>query len=835
MTSAFIFLSYSRTDLQRALQLQEALQAKGHTIWIDVRGIEPTDQWRRVIYQAIDKADTFLYLLSPDALASTFCTEELIYALENKKRIIPVVVEKVSARDVSKQVADLQWIFCLEEHDFNQAVDEILTALEIDHPHRHLGAHLLALARRWENNGRKGGLLTGRDLKEAEQWLVESANKPQGATELHIRFINASQQRASIRRRITAIVSVALAALLLSLSIFSSIQAQIATEQRNIARQQTIIANQQRDLALDRLSQALASQVPTSLQHDGPDQPMLLALTALKIQDTLLARGSLWQTFEAYPRLMMILQGHTTSDSNRGLSPGVSDLVYDPATKMLLSGGLGDGDIIQWNPATGEHHSFALPRYKNVLGIFGLALSPDGRLLASSGTGGVWIWNAATGEPLNRESDNYVCYLGALSFSHDGSRLIVGWNGHLAVWETRTWGYLGDPLRTHDSCGTVLTMLCNTTTPYNMAFNADMSMLAVMEPGQIWVWSVNQGHLLFHLQGHTGQITSAAFSPDGKILATGGEDSTILLWNLETGQQVGSPLRGHTGPIIQLAFNPRRNQLASSSSYDNTLRFWDVQTQRVVGQVSNDYFKTLGLLAYSPDGQYLATTTWHPTTEQPFASPYSITLLFSQADTSDVFVTLRDYKIDALRDLACQVVQHNLTIDQFNAFSPGIYQVCQHFPVDSSVVRSEIEQAANAAAEGKVREALDHYIQSTTWVTQPENRDPELDNFLCLHGSVRLFAREVLAACDHAVMLSETAGDYRDSRGIARALVGDDTGAMQDFQAFIQWAQTYGFDAQVIQERQNWIRMLQLKQNPFTPKVLANVWSEYRLYHDTGF
>src|SRR5262249_37536969 len=159
---------------------------------------------------------------------------------------------------VVKAVADLQWIFCLDENKFDQTVDEILFALDIDHDHRHLGSHLLVRARRWESNERKGRLLTGRELKEAEQWLVESSRKPQVATELHIQFVSASQHRASLLRRIITIGSVVLAIAFGSLGTFSYVQAQVAKEQ-------TIIANQQRDLALDRLSQALASQVPTSL------------------------------------------------------------------------------------------------------------------------------------------------------------------------------------------------------------------------------------------------------------------------------------------------------------------------------------------------------------------------------------------------------------------------------------------------------------------------------------------------------------------------------------------------------------------------------------------
>src|SRR5581483_2023938 len=99
---ASTFISYSRLDMQRTLRLRDALQARGHTAWIDMERLEPTEQWKQTIYQAIDEADAFLYLLSPDAITSEFCTHEVQYALENKKRIIPVVLRKVSAREVIK-------------------------------------------------------------------------------------------------------------------------------------------------------------------------------------------------------------------------------------------------------------------------------------------------------------------------------------------------------------------------------------------------------------------------------------------------------------------------------------------------------------------------------------------------------------------------------------------------------------------------------------------------------------------------------------------------------------------------------------------------------------
>lgn len=107
------------------------------------------------------------------------------------------------------------------------------------------------------------------------------------------------------------------------------------------------------------------------------------------------------------------------------------------------------------------------------------------------------------------------------------------------------------------------------------------------------------------LRVHEG-VSSVAYSPDGKLLASGNSDGTIQLWDMETGQPVGQPLTGHRLGVTSVAFHSDGKTLASLS-YDGTIRLWDLVTGQQVGQLLADDLKPIHSMALSPDGKTLVS------------------------------------------------------------------------------------------------------------------------------------------------------------------------------------------------------------------------------------
>jgi len=202
---AKVFISYSRKDMVFVRRLDESLKSRGRDTWVDWEDIRPTEEWMQAIYRAIEGADTFVFVLSPDSIASEICGREIALAAEHNKRMVPIVAREVNAQAVPESLAKLNWIFCRESDDFEKATDELISALDTDLDWIHAHTRLLTRAIEWENKGQNNSfVLRGDDLRSAEQWLAQAgADKERQPTALQIEYIIASRKAAARRQRIT--------------------------------------------------------------------------------------------------------------------------------------------------------------------------------------------------------------------------------------------------------------------------------------------------------------------------------------------------------------------------------------------------------------------------------------------------------------------------------------------------------------------------------------------------------------------------------------------------------------------------------------------------------
>ena len=237
-------------------------------------------------------------------------------------------------------------------------------------------------------------------------------------------------------------------------------------------------------------------------------------------------------------RTMNVIAGHTNQIAAMAINPSGS----------LLASASADFGVRLWRLPSGES---AMILDGHTAGATCLAWSPDGSLLLSGGEDlAIRIWNTATGSQVGLLL-GHEAPLVRLLLTPDGKTLVSQSDDQtLRVWDLpnqQLLAVLDQPARVNA-----------------LALSPDGSRLAWTTgvDGLVRLWSLGASEPPQELQGHTGRVPALAFSPDGQILASGGEDGLLRLWDAVSGER-RAIRRGHTGEISCLAFSPGTGLIAS--------------------------------------------------------------------------------------------------------------------------------------------------------------------------------------------------------------------------------------------------------------------------------
>ncbi len=183
-----VFISYSRKDTDFVRQLFDVLKSQDRNAWVDWQGIDYSTKWWEEICSGIDNANNFVFIISPEAINSKYCHDEITYAREHGKRIIPFVYieideDKWQHQPLTQQALDnwsylktLQLIYFPPLNDLDKAVAILIATADKDPDYVRVHTELLASSLAWLNAGKSPGfLLRDERLINAENWLKKAS------------------------------------------------------------------------------------------------------------------------------------------------------------------------------------------------------------------------------------------------------------------------------------------------------------------------------------------------------------------------------------------------------------------------------------------------------------------------------------------------------------------------------------------------------------------------------------------------------------------------------------------------------------------------------------
>ena len=363
----------------------------------------------------------------------------------------------------------------------------------------------------------------------------------------------------------------------------------------------------------------------------------------------------------------------------------ITSVAFSPdGTNLVFAGRLGVNGIIHlWDVNTWEEISTITTETGLVTTV---SFSPDGTVLAS-GTGSIitdgndiHLWDLDTGEEIQYLSAEDVGSR-SVAFSPDGSNLVSGGEANIKLWDAQTLsliytieedviedikleflGFSSDATRliSVQSDGIIRIIDVNTGqeiqeisefswegTPHTIS--PDGTKLVSVRSIFIYLYDLSSGEQIQQFIGHTKEVNSVEFSPNGSLLLSGADDQVMRLWDVKTGREI-QVFSSHDEEVSNVKFFPDGKKLVSgtcafSDDYTGSIRIWDVTSGDQIQQFLQN--TCVLRMIISPDGKKLASSglTRSVSIWENIESPSPT----SSIDFNDGIPTVLSFSLDATK------------------------------------------------------------------------------------------------------------------------------------------------------------------------------------------